>query len=85
MNITEARAAQAVITWVLSLTVWDTDPDLTPDPTPADGTLVAALEHLAGRSHQTLSAGVTAPQAYRLGRLLTGARPVHDIPAGDLL
>jgi hypothetical protein len=62
LNITEAIAAQALIRWVSTLTLWErTDPN--PDLDEADERLLEHVRVLAKSASKTLGAGPSPDEA----------------------
>jgi len=62
LNITEAIAAQALIRWVSTLTLWErTDPN--PDLDEADERLLEHVRVLAKAASKTLGAGPSPDEA----------------------
>lgn len=74
MNKDEAVKVQALLDWVLALTVWEIDPDRT--EIVDDEEVIRAIGILADRSHATLGAG------YTQGEAIAGAMRLFEL--GDV-
>lgn len=71
LNITEAIAAQALIRWVSTLTLWErADPN--PDLDEADERLLEHVRVLARSASKTLGAGPTPDEAVDAVRIALG-------------
>lgn len=80
MNKREAVAVQALLDWMLALTLWEID-----DPADhlADDELVRIVGVLADRSHAALGAGLRQDEAIAAAMRLLGWDDVRPVTTGQ--
>jgi hypothetical protein len=86
VNLSEARAVQALLDWTLNLIVFEHRSDVLTDVLP-DDEFVRVVGVLAARSHAALGAGLRQDEAIAAAMRMLGwadERPVEDLEPVDV-